>query len=157
MSYLINRWEKKIPNTWAWFAIMVPWLVLVVGVSFVLNLASEASDISNEVTLAFRAPGVFGARNAHVFSEGAPMIGTSYGSITEVHHGVLSGLRIIGLVVEAVDHRVVQLCIFASNYAFRENEAVSWNDTELYWHPGPPRKCVKFTIVALIGANQWVD
>jgi len=74
------------------------------------------------------------------------MIGTSYGSIVGGCRWIIGDLHVVGLCIILTNGRVIRLFVPASNYMFRVNQAVSWNDVELYWHP-TTSKCVKFSII----------
>jgi hypothetical protein len=74
------------------------------------------------------------------------MIGTSYGSIIGGCRWRCGDMHVVGLCILLTNRRVIRLFIPATNYMFRINQAVSWNETELYWHP-EPGKCVRFLLV----------
>ncbi len=58
----------------------------------------------------------------------------------------INGVHSKCLCVRLNDFRMVRLFIPATNYVFRVNDVVSWNDTEVYWHPSP-ETCIKFEIL----------
>jgi hypothetical protein len=74
------------------------------------------------------------------------MTGIHYGIICGGGRAFANGMHCTCLLIRLNDTRVIRLFVQATNYLFRANEAVTWNDSELYWHPNSDR-CVKFDLV----------
>jgi hypothetical protein len=86
------------------------------------------------------------------------MIGISYGTIARAWIARIGDDNAICILVRMLDGRIINIYVQATNYVMRIGDAVSWNDTELYWHPNTGR-CVKFVLVVKQEVNvmgAWI-